>query len=225
MTALSLRTWIRYVVPFTLLSLLAYAPLILVANRLSAPASVDQARTLALITWILGGVAISLALGIVGAVAPTVRAVDAGSPPAQHAALFAGLRGLVASIVPVGAAIFALLLGLGALVVPGIVLAPLVALTGASTELGLGERLADAATVGRAHWRTIAIVLVAMILIGAGVLAAVEHMAHLPLSKKAPAAMIAGTQRFPRIAIPLLAILAPIAATFLAAIHTVARRR
>ncbi|CAN5867011.1 hypothetical protein BH11MYX2_BH11MYX2_36520 [soil metagenome] len=225
LTALSLRTWSRYVVPFTLLALLAYAPLLLLANRLSVPTSVDQARALAVITWILGSIAILLALGIVGAVAPTVRAVDAGSPPSQHAALLAGLRGLVSSIVPAGAAIFALLLGLGAVVVPGLVLAPLVALTAASTEIGLSARFADAAAVGRAHGRTIALVLVFMILVGVGVLVAVEHWAHLPLSKKASPALIAGTQRFPHVALPLLALLVPIAATVLAAIHTVARRR
>jgi hypothetical protein len=221
---LALRTWIRYVVPFTLLSLLAYAPLILVANRLSAPASIDQAHALVLITRILGGLAILWSLGIVGVIAPTMRAVDAGAPPSQIAALLSGLRGLVASIVPVGAAIFALLLGLGALVVPGILLAPLVALTGASSEVGLAARLADATAVGRAHWRTIALVLVFIVLVGIAVLVGVEHAVHLPLIKKAPAALIAGTQRYPRIALPLLALLAPIGAAFLAAIHTTARR-
>lgn len=221
---IALRTWGRYVVPFTLLSLLAYAPLILVANRMSAPVSLDAARMVAVITWILGGVAVLMTLGIVGAVAPTVRAVAAGAPPSQHVALFAGLRGLVTSIVPVGAAILALLLGLGALVLPGIVLAPLVALTGASTELSLADRLADAATVGRLHRTSIAIALVVIVLVAVGILAGVEHWAHLPLSKKAPPAIIAGTQRFPRIAIPLLGLLAPIGATVLAAIYTRGRR-
>lgn len=133
--SLALRTYLRYLVPLTLLSVLAAAPVVAFAARMPLAHDFAGAKMQLSLGWTLAGMAWALQLWLVAAVAPAVRSVARGAPLGQLRALLEGLRGLVRGIVPCGLAVVAILLGGVALVVPGLILLALLALTGASEAL------------------------------------------------------------------------------------------
>jgi hypothetical protein len=222
---LALRTWLRYLAPLTLLALIAGVALAWSVHRAGAPTDVDQARAEIRIAWTLAGTAWMIQLALVAAVAPAVRGLARGAPLTQAGALAAGARDLVRGLVPCAIAIVAIVLGGLALVVPGLALLALFAMTGASDRLGdpLPAPLVDAARVARAHLPAIAAVVAAMIALDLAIgLAA--HLAILPAWPKKPAiGLLAPVRTFVRVVGLALIAAAPLPACLIAAVYE--RRR
>jgi len=94
-----------------------------------------------------------------------VRAIALHEPLGQANALGRGARNLVRALVPCAVALTAIALGGVALVVPGVLLLGLFALTGASDRLAepLPAALLDSVAVVRMHAKQVAIVVALMI--------------------------------------------------------------
>lgn len=223
----TLRAWLRYLVPLTLLSALALSPLVYVASRVGVVPDPARARAQLRVGWVLAGCALSCQLWLVAAVAPAVRGLADGAPLSQLAALRRGLAGLVRGALPCGIAIVAVLLGGVALVVPGALLLVLLALTGASERLGEAPPapLVDSVAVVRANLPRVAAI-VAAIVVGNLAVAFVLQWQLVPhIAKKVTPAQLASIRTFVR-AVPLvLAALSPLAACALAATYRRFTRR
>ncbi len=225
--SLTFRAWLRYVVPFSVLAVIALAPIAYVAVKAGAPTDVLRARADVRLGWILVALGIALQLWLVAAVAPAVRGLAAGAPLSQWRALSSGIAGLVRGVVPWATAILAVLLGGVALVVPGLVLIVLVSLTGASEQLGhpLPAPIADSVAVVRTQLPRIAILVGAVIVLQLAV-ALGAQLAFVPLvGKKIAVAKLAPIRTFVRISAAGVLVLAPIVATALAAAYSHAKRR
>jgi hypothetical protein len=220
---LAARTWLRYVVPLTLLSVIALAPIVALALRQTVATDLDGMRAQMLLAWLVAGAAWVPQLVVVAAVAPAVRAIAAGAPLAQHRALAAGARSLVRAIVPCAIAAAAVVLGLAALVVPGLVLLALVATTGASERLREPPPapLLDAVAVARAHKRAVAAIVAAMLAANLAVVAIAAWRLHLyvDLPAKPPKAIVAEARVLVRATVLALVALSPLSACALAAVY------
>jgi hypothetical protein len=221
------RAWLRYVVPFSVLAVIALAPIAYVGLGAGAPTDVLRARADVRLGWILVALGLALQLWLVAAVAPGVRSVETGAPLSQWRAFASGIAGLVRGVVPWATAIVAVLLGGVALVVPGLVLLVLVSLTGASEQLGrpLPAPIADSVAVARAHLPHIAVVVGAVVALDVAVALAAQ-LAFVPLvGKKVAVGKLAPIRTFVRISAAGVLVLAPLAATALAAAYSHAKRR
>jgi hypothetical protein len=223
--SLTLRTWIRFVVPLTLIA--AVTMVVVAYTGLHAQIAVDQvsARAEMHLGWELAATAWIFQLVLVAAVAPAVRALAGGTPLSQWSAFASGLRNVGRALVPVGVAIFAIVLGSVAMVIPGVLLIGLFALTGASENLAepLPAALLDSVAVVRANAKQIAMV-VAIIIAADLALAAIAHFAILPtLTKKPPAAMLAAARTFVRVIALGLVALSALPACALAAVYVTRR--
>ena len=118
----TLRAWLRYLVPLTLLSAIAFVPLLYVAWRVGAATDLQKARAQVRIAWILAGSAWMFQLLLIAGVAPAMRSVVRGAPLSQGRALVDGLRGLARGLVPWLIVVVAILLGGLALMLPGLFL-------------------------------------------------------------------------------------------------------
>jgi hypothetical protein len=217
--ALTFRTWLRYVVPLTLIAALALCPVAYVAWRANVPADLVQARSVLHLGWLLAATAWMFQLVLVAAAVPAVRGVARDEPLAQGAALLAGVRGLARALVPCGVAVAAIVIGGVALVVPGLVLLVLFALTGASPRIGepLPAPLTDSVAMARANLRQVGLV-VALVVAADLAIAAVMLMAFVPaLPKKPPAELLVHVRACVRIVAVALIAVSPIAACALAA--------
>jgi hypothetical protein len=243
---LVLRTWLRYVVPLTVLSSIALSPVAYIALKTSAPGDVLHARQLVRIGWLLAGTAIAWQLLLVAAVTPAVRsiasalpagvlrgpaeldlAIAAGTPLSQLSMLTRGLASLARALVPWLVAIAAVLLGGLALVVPGVLLLVLLSLTGASDRLTdePARALADSVTIVRAQLPRVAM-LVALIVAVDLAIAYAAQLALVPaVGKKVAAAKLVPVQTFVRAIAVALVVLSPLAACTLAAAYERAKRR
>ena len=220
--ALAVRTWLRFIVPLTLLSAVTLCLVAYVAHAVTPPPDLPQARVAIHLGWILAGTAWVFQLVLVAAAAPLVASVARDAPLSQLQALVAGARGLGRGLVPCGVAIAAIVLGGVALVVPGVLLLGLFALTGASDRLGdpLPAALADSIAVVRAHARTVALAL-AVIIAADLAIALVAHLAILPAlpKPKPPLAVLAPARTFVRIVALALIAGSAVPACVLAAIY------
>ena len=108
---LTVRAWLRYVVPLTLLAGIALGPVAYAAWTLAPPVDVVTGRALVWRGWMLMACAIALQFLAVAAAAPAVRALHAGAPLSQLGALAKGLRGIVRGFVPWLTALVAVQLG------------------------------------------------------------------------------------------------------------------
>src|SRR5690606_2509529 len=115
-------------------SAVALAPLVWLAFRAGAAPDFARARAQVRLGWVLAGAAWACQLWLVAGVAPAVRGLVRGEPLSQLGALVHGARGLARGLVPCSIAVIAVVFGGFALVVPGLVLLVLVALTGASEQ-------------------------------------------------------------------------------------------
>jgi hypothetical protein len=225
--SLTVRAWLRYIVPLTLLAILALGPVAYAAWKAAAPVDVLTARVLVRRGWILAALAIALQLLLVAAVAPAVRALHAGRPLTQVGTLWAGVRGLVRGFVPWLTVIVAVLLGGIALVVPGVLLLVLLSMTGASDALDapLPAALQDSIAVARANLPRIAIVIAAIIAIDLAITFAAQ-LAFVPVvSKKVAVAKLAPVRTFVRVTALGLVAIAPALACAVAATYSHAKRR
>jgi hypothetical protein len=164
-TSLALRSLVRYLVPLALATAIVCAPLLLVAFRAPPPRDLATANAALRTGFAIAGVAWMAQLALVAAAAPLVRAVATSAPLSQLRAVVAAVSNLVRMIVPCAAAIACVVVGCLALVIPGLVLLVLVATTGASTERGMPAPLVTGADVVRAHWRTFAAIVAAMLVV------------------------------------------------------------
>lgn len=224
--SLTVRAWLRYVVPLTLLAAIALGPVAYVAWKAAPPVDVLSARGLIRRGWVLAACAIALQLLIVAAAAPAVRALHAGAPLSQIGAFTAGLRGLVRGFVPWLTAIVAVLLGGVALVIPGAVLLVLVSMTGASdTREHLPAPIEDSVAVARANFARIALIVVAIVAVDLAITFAAQSMFVPVVGKKVAAAKLAPIRSFVRVTALALAAIAPVIGCALAATYSHAKRR
>jgi hypothetical protein len=226
---LALRAWLRYLVPLTLLAVIACAPLLYIALKTTPPKSLPTARMQLRVPWMLAGFAWIGYLWLVAAAAPLVRSIADANPLSQLAAFIAGLRGLVRGFFPVLAAVAAILLGGLALFIPGAILLCLLSLTGASPQIrdALPAALLDSVQAVRASWRRVALTLAAIVVAGL-VIALAVRLAYVPnvVISKAPLQKIAPAIRtFVRFTGIGLFALAPLAACALAACYRSQRSR
>jgi hypothetical protein len=225
--SLTVRAWLRYVVPLTLLAIIALGPVAYAASKAVAPIDVLTARALVRRGWMFAAGAIALQLWLVAAVAPAVRALHAGTPLTQLGALVAGVRGLVRGVVPWLTVLVAVLLGGIALVVPGVLLLVLLAMTGASDAQGapMPAALEDSIAVARANLPRIALVITAIVAIDLAITFAAQ-LAFVPaVGKKVAVAKLAPVRTFVRVTVLGLVAIAPAIACVIAATYSHAKRR
>jgi hypothetical protein len=224
--ALALRTWVRYLVPLTLLAIVACAPLAYVAWGAKPATDVATARAQVRLAWGLAAVALTFQILLVAAAAPMVRAVAAATPLSQLAAVVAGLRGLVRGLLPWLVAMTAVILGGVALVVPGALLAVLVSLTGASDRLPSPQAaIGDSVATVRAQLPRMALLVLAIVSLDLAITLAAQ-LTYVPvLAKKAPAAKLLPIRTFVRITAFAILACSSLPACLLAAAYSHAKRR
>jgi hypothetical protein len=224
---ITLRAWLRYVVPLTALAAVAFLPLLYIAWRVGAPQDLAKARVQVRIGWLLGGSALLLQLLVVAGVAPVVRGIVRGQPLSQWRAFVDGARNMLRGVVPWCIAVAAVMLGGVALVVPGVLLLVLSSLTGASTRLGEPPPAAivDSVEVVRGSFARVALVVAAIVVVNLAVTYAVQTALVPHIAKKVPAAKLLPVRTFVRTVPLVLAALAPLAACTLAATYERLTRR
>jgi hypothetical protein len=225
---LALRSWLRYVVPLTLLSVVAFAPIALYAVRVATPVDANAAKATVKLGYELVAVAWWCQLVLVAAAAAAIRAVATGDTPTQLVLLGRGLRRLIRAVVPCAIAACAIGLGGLALVVPGVLLLLLFALTGASTELAqpVPAPLVDAVAVARRALGPVAAIVVAMLVLDAAIPILLHTIVVAPIPPKGPALeALASARLFVQATAAALVALSPIAALLLATVYDTITRR
>jgi hypothetical protein len=213
------RTWLRYLVPLTLLSAIALSPVIALALAAPVPADLAGVRPVLRLGWILlaaGGLGQLVLVG--GASAMT------GAPRPQLGALGAGLVQLVRAVLPCAVAAAAIAIGSLALVVPGALLLVLLALTGASRERGLPAPLVDSIAAARRQLPAVALAVAALIAIDAAIGLAAFRACVPPIPARPTPAQLAGARAFVRAVVLALVIASPLPATVLATLRARAAR-
>lgn len=224
---LSLRAWLRYVVPLTLLALLVFAPLLYVAWRAGAAKDLVKARAQVRLGWVLAASACAFQLLLVAGVTPAVRGIATGRRLSQWRALTGGLANLVRGLVPWLVAVAAVALGGAALVVPGVLLLVLLSMTGASEQLDdpPPAPLVDSVAVARRAFGRVAIVVAAIVVVNLAVAFALQTAIVPHITKKVPAAQLLPIRTFVRCVPLAIALLSPLAACVLAATYERLRAR
>jgi len=205
-----LRAYLRYVVPLTLLAVLAFAPVVLLALRVTVPGDAAQVKVTLRWAAALAGCGWLPLLVLVGA---ATAALDGGS---QLAVLRTGLLRMLRAIVPCLAAMTAIAIGALALAVPGALLLVLLSLTGASSDRGVSAALAESVAAVRARPRHVLTVIVVTLIVAAAILTAFQLALPLPLPKKPAPEQLAAFRTYAQITVGLLALLAPLPALALA---------
>jgi hypothetical protein len=224
---LTLRAWLRYVVPLTLLSAVAFVPLLYVASRVNAAPDLVKARAQLRLGWILAGFAWACQFLLVAGVAPAVRSIAAGMPLSQWRALADGARNLVRAVVPWLVVVVAVVLGQLALVVPGFLLAILLSLTGASVRLGEPPPapLVDSVAIVRRNFGRVALVVVAILVVNLAIAFALQTTLVPAIARKVAAAKLLPIRTFVRYVPLVIAAVSPLAACALAATYERLRRQ
>jgi hypothetical protein len=224
---LALRAWLRYLVPLTVLSVIAFLPLLWLASRTGLAADLPKARAQVRLGWVLAAVAWASQLWLVAGAAPAVRGLVRGQPLSQLRAFTEGVRGLARGFVPCLIAVLAVALGGIALVVPGVLLLVLLALTGASERLGEPPPapLVDSVAVVRDSLGRVALIVVAIIVINLAIALALQLQLVPHITRKVAAAKLAPIRSFVRMVPLVLAVVAPLAACALAATYARLRSR
>jgi hypothetical protein len=213
----ALRTWLQYLVPLTLLSALAAAPVVVLALLTPVPADAAAAAALRMRGWELAALGVFCQLLLVGGVAPATRR------PSQLAALGLGAAQIARAVLPCLAAAAAIAIGSLALAVPGLLLVVLLALTGASPERGVAPALRDSIAAARAQLPAVAITVVAMLALDAAIAIAATRMFGAPLPRRATPQQLAMARHLVHAVALGLVVLSPVPATVLATVRRRAR--
>lgn len=214
----ALRTWLRYIVPLTLLSALALSPVLLVPLATGVPADAAAASALRTRGWELVALAVLCQLVLVGgASAATPR-------PSQLRMLAGGGAQLGRAVVPCLAAAAAIAIGSLALVVPGLLLLVLLALTGASRERGAVAALLDSIAVARSRLPAVALTVLAMLAVDVAIAVIAHRTLGAPLGKRPTAAQLLAARHVVHAIAAALVVVSPLAATVLATIRSRAAR-
>jgi hypothetical protein len=210
-------SWLRYLIPLTLLSAIALAPAIVIALRVRAPLDQAGANAAVIAGWEMLAIAWFAQLVLVGGAAAVTRA----QPPqlSQLGALRGGLVQLVRAIVPCLAAAVAIAIGSLALAVPGLALLVLLALTGASRERGLPAPLVDSIAVARQQLPAVALTVTAMLALDAAIGLAAYRLFVVPLPRQPSPAQLAAVRHFVHAIAIALVVVSPLPATVLATIR------
>jgi hypothetical protein len=221
--ALALRTYARYVVPLTVLAVVACAPIAWVALGATEPRDAASARAVLRVTYVIAATAWIWQIMLAGAAAELVGGVATRAPLGQLSALGHGFVGLVRAVVPGLAAAAAIVVGGIALVVPGLVLLVLLAMTGASRDRAVPAALLESISAARARLRATVIVVASMVIvdIGFAVAGKLVYAAHLP--KKPSSMQMVTYSRLLQIVVVAIVVVSPIVACALAAVHHRAR--
>lgn len=213
LVAPALRTWLRYVAPLTLLSALALSPVLLVALTTRVPADAAAASALRVRAWQLIALAVFCQLLLVGGASVAARR------PSQLEALAGGVAQLVRAVVPCFAAAAAIAIGSLALVVPGLLLLVLLALTGASPERGASAALLDSIAAVRIRLPAVAITVLAMLAVDIAIGVIAHRLLGAPLGKHPSAAQLVAARHVVHAIAAALVVVSPLAATVLATIR------
>jgi hypothetical protein len=212
----ALRTWLRYLVPLLLLSMIAMSPVIALALRAPLPVDQDGAKSALALGWELVALAWPCQLVLVGAATAMTR-----DPPSQLRALSRGLVHLGRALVPCLVATAAILVASLALVVPGVILLALLALTGASPERGLPRPLVDSVAIARKYLPAVVVAVVAMLALDISIgLIAQLRVVTIPIPRQPNPAQLAGLRTFVRAIALSLVLASPLPATLLATIRS-----
>lgn len=218
--ALAARTYARHAVPLTALAFAVFAPLIAFAFLSPPPTQFGPAWRMVIVGWVSVGTAWLAQYMLVGAAAPLARAIAGGAPLSQLAGVGAATHGLLRAVLPCLIVLGAVALGTLALVIPGLVLGVLFALTGASTRGGLAEPLVESTERVRANRRPVIATAVAMLGVDVALLAIpfVVLLGYLPA--RASTAQLETTLLLLRIVAIGLPLVSPLFACMLAALAT-----
>jgi hypothetical protein len=210
----ALRTWLRYLVPLTLLSAVAMSPVI--ASALTTRAPLDAASASATLTrgWLLLAIAWPCQMVLVGGASAVAR-----DRPSQLGALGAGLRQLVSAILPCLAAIAAIAVGSLALAVPGVLLFVLLAPAGASRARGVAAALTESIAVMRKQLVVATLAVLAMLAIDLAIGVAGFRALVGPMGRHPTPAQLAAVRSFVRTTALVLVVVSPFPATVLAMLH------
>jgi hypothetical protein len=215
-----LRAFVRHPLALLVLCGLGCAPLLWFALRLAPPPDGATARRLLMTAWVVAATAWLWKLALVAAVAPVVRAAAAGERISQRRLIGRGIVNAWRMALPMLVAVTAIAIGTLALVVPGLVLIVLLALTGASTERGLPQPLVDSVARVRARWWPVAAVVMGTIAVDLAIAGASYLVLGGGLPAKPSAAQLVAVRDVARATVIGCAVLAPVTAILLAALHT-----
>jgi hypothetical protein len=224
---ITLRAWLRYVVPLTVLAVLAFLPVAYLASKVGAPPDVSKARAQLRIGWAIGGTAWAWQWLLVAGVAPALRGIVRGQPLSQWRAFVDGLRNLARAVVPWLIVVAAIALGELALVIPGFLLGVLLALTGASERLGEPPpaALVDSVAIARRAFAQMLGIVVAILVVNLAVTFAWQTALVPYVTKKVSAAKLLPIRTFVRTLPFVLAAISPLVACGLAATYERLKRR
>jgi hypothetical protein len=203
----AIRTWLRYVVPLTVLSVIALSPVVVVALRARPPADAAGANALVALGYELLALAWFGQLLLIGAASAV-----AGS---QLAALRAGFAQLLRALVPCLAAVVAIALAGLALALPGVALVVLLSLTGASPKRGLAA-LRDSIAAARRRLPGIALAVAAMLVLDVAIAWVSQRLLVPPLPKRPTSEQLAAARQFLHCVAAVLVVLSPLPALVVA---------
>ncbi|HEU4727296.1 MAG TPA: hypothetical protein VFT22_05395 [Kofleriaceae bacterium] len=215
-------TWLRYLVPLTLLSAIAFSPVIAIAARVGVPVDRPGASATLGIGWALLAIAWPCQLVLVGA----ASAIAGARPPrrSQLHAFRAGLRQLVRAIVPCLAAVAVIAIGGLALVAPGVLLIVFLSLTGAGRARGLPGPLTESVAIVRMRLPVVALAVAATLAIDAAIGLGAYGGLVGALPRPPSPAQLAHVRSFVRAIALGLVLWSPLPATLLATIRARAER-
>jgi hypothetical protein len=204
----ALRLWV---------SAVALLPQLVIALAARPPSDPAGARSLLALGWALVATAWPGQLALVGG------ASAMAASPSQLRALGAGLAQLIRAAVPCLIAGLAIAIGCLALVIPGLILLVLLALTAASRERGLPAPLLDSIAAVRPQLAAVALTVAAMFAID-GAIGAIALRALLgALPAKPVPAQLTGVRELVRATAAALVVLSPLPACALAQLRARAR--
>jgi hypothetical protein len=215
----AVRTWVRYIVPLTLLSAIALSPLIVLAARVRAPADAAAIRPVIQLGWTLLATAWLGQLLLVGGAAAMLT-----KPPSQLRAFTRGFLQLIRAVLPCLVAALAVAIGSLALAVPGLVLLVLLSLTAASRERGLPAPLLDSLAAARRQLPAVALAVLALFALDATIGLVAYRAVLVPLPAKPTPLQFAAVRDFVRAIALALVVLSPLPATVLATLSARAAR-
>jgi hypothetical protein len=218
---LTLRTWVRYLVPLTLLSALAFCAFAYVAFRTHGALDIVEAQAQLRLGWILVGFAWIAQLALVAGVTPAVQVIAIAIAPSQFVVLRAGCARLVRAILPTLVATIVIAIGGLALVIPGLVLFAMLAMTGASERLDepLPAPLTDSIAAARNNLIRIAVLAGALLALDFAIGGIAQLAIVHALKKPTTTAALVATHKFVRVIAISLIVMSPLPACALAAAY------
>lgn len=212
-----MTAWLRYFVPLQLLSVIAMAPVVVLALRMAVPVDQAGAKAGLALGWALIALGWLCQLVLVGGAA----AMTGDARPSQLGGFRDGLVRLGRAVVPCLVAGATIAVASLALVVPGLVLLVVLALTGASPVRGVPASLVDSIAAVRRQLPAAVVAVAAVIAVDVaiGVIAQLS-LVTIPIPRQPRPAQLAGLQQFVRAIAAALVLVSPLLAAVLATIRS-----